>query len=53
MIIKDILGFLLVVNFILGGLVIVFNYSKMTSDAKMLFVTFVFGAYGYVTYVKD
>ena len=52
MIIRDILLAILVINFILGGVVIVFNYSAMIRDFKMLFVTFVFGLYGYINYVN-
>lgn len=52
MIIRDILLFILVINFVLGGVMIMFNYSSMTRDFKMLFITFVFGLYGYVNYVN-
>lgn len=53
MIIRDILLFILVINFILGGIVIVFNYSTMMKDVKLLFITFFFGLYGYLNYVNE
>ena len=50
-IVKRILIFILSVNWVLGALAIVFAFQRMKRDLKLLVITFLFGIFGYVTYI--
>jgi hypothetical protein len=52
-VVKDILMFVLAVNWILGGITIALTFKRMQSDFKLLVMTFLFGLFGYVSYVND
>jgi hypothetical protein len=51
--VKDLLMLVLAINWVLGALVIAFAFRRMQSDYKLLVITFLFGLFGYVTYVND
>lgn len=53
MIVRDLLLYFLYANWILGAIMIVFNLNAMREDFKLLFLTFIFGLYGYINYVYD
>jgi hypothetical protein len=52
-IVKQILLFVLSVNWFLGALAIAIALRRMQSDYKLLVMTFIFGIFGYATYVND
>lgn len=49
MLVRDILLYALAINWVLGGIVMAFE-APLTNDYKILWITFVFGLYGYVLY---
>jgi len=49
MLVRDLLLYALVINWVLGGLAMAFE-APTTNDYNILWITFIFGLYGYILY---
>lgn len=52
LIVRTILFYVISINWILGGIVMIFNIAAM-NDIRLFFITFLFGLYGHLMYIFD